>query len=534
MSKIQSFFNSNSKLPYLVLFVVGALNVIAFSPFNIWFYSPVSVAILAVALTSPISTKKAFRFGFSYGLGWFATGISWVHVAIADFGGLPLPISILLLAILDAYLALFPAIACWLAVRFKSQLGHWALLPAWMLAEWLRSVLLTGFPWLSLGYSQTTSPLSGLAPVIGEIGLQAVVIILGLCIARISYCLVQNKQTRGAVFPATIVVALLSAGYALQQVSWSNNTGKQVNISLVQGNIKQSVKWQPDNEFPTMEKYLGLSQSEFEFADVIIWPEAAIPRFEIIANDFLREVDQLAASTSTALVTGIVDYQPETNMAFNNLIVLGKKYREDEFGHYKYLHNNRFSKHHLLPIGEYVPFESLLRNLAPIFDLPMSSFSRGTYQQDNLIANGINLSPAICFEIAFSDQVRTNLYQGQNRSDLILTVSNDAWFGDSHGPWQHLQIAQMRALEYAMPVVRVTNNGVTVFINERGKISEILPQFEAGALRKQLQISKAFTPYQQFGNLPVLVLLLLFTFALLLNNKKRFTEKENSRMVQPD
>ncbi|WP_334313477.1 apolipoprotein N-acyltransferase [Psychrosphaera algicola] len=215
----------------------------------------------------------------------------------------------------------------------------------------------------------------------------------------------------------------------------------------------------------------------------------------------------------------MVDYQPETNKAFNNIIALGKKYSNDSFGHYKYLHNNRFSKHHLLPIGEFVPFESFLRKLGPLFDLPMSSFSRGAYAQDNLIANDVHISPAICFEVAFSNQVRANIYQGEHASDLILTVSNDAWFGNSHGPWQHLQIAQMRAIEFAKPVIRVTNNGITAVIDGSGMLVKTLPQFEAAVLTHELKLTTSNTPYYQYGNLPVWCVIVIFIAILIFKRK---------------
>ena len=520
MSIVQSFFTSHSRLNYLVVFIIGALNVFAFAPFDFWIYSLISVTLLILVVNRAATTKTAFRYGFFYGFGWFATGISWVHVAIADFGGLPLPVSILLMVILDAYLALFPAFACYLAFKFRPQLGVVAILPAWILCEWLRSVVLTGFPWLSLGYSQISGPLAGWAPIIGEIGLQALVIILALCFYSLVTNRRQKEQRTRRLIASVAAVAIFTFGLTSQQIDWAVAKNTQVNISLVQGNIAQSIKWQPDREIPTMETYLSLTQPELEFADIVIWPEAAVPRLEIIANDFLREVDELAASTDTALVTGIADYQPDTHQAYNNLIVLGKKHEQDEFGHYKYLHNNRFSKHHLLPIGEFIPFESLLRGLAPLFDLPMSSFSRGHYQQDNLIAKDLRLSPAICFEIAFADQVRANLYTNDKASDLILTVSNDAWFGDTHGPWQHLQIAQMRALEFAKPVVRVTNNGVTAFIDEKGKLISVLPQFEAGILRQTLSLSSSLTPYRQWGDGPLHLALVLLVVMQLVRRKK--------------
>ena len=478
----------------LLLFCSGASVTLSYSPFDVWPIVFIALAILFQAINKATSAKQAAISGFIFGLGWFAFGISWVHVAIADFGGLPIIVSLLLMLLLCSYLALFPALSGYLAFRFLPKLGMFAILPTWLIAEWLRSWMLTGFPWLSIGYTQLQSPLSGFAPIVGEFGLQAIVVAISLCL---------SAKHKLAWLTA---ISLFSFSLILNQLNWHQNTDRKVNLALVQGNIEQSVKWQPENEIPTMQKYFDLSLPHLSEADIILWPEAAIPRLEVLANDFLKDMDRIANENNTAIVTGIVDFQPDTNFAFNNIIVMGNKRENDEFGHYKYLDANRYSKHHLLPIGEFVPFESVLRTLAPLFNLPMSSFNRGAYQQDNLIANGLNVSSAICFEIAFANQVRANLYDD---SDFILTVSNDAWFGDSHGPWQHLQIAQMRALEFAKPVIRITNNGITAVINENGEVAEMLEQNIAGVLSHELVISEAKTPYKQFGNLPTWLLIIL-------------------------
>lgn len=509
MANIQSFFMNKTHQIYALLFFLGSLNVLSYAPYHYWPVVILTLAVLIMFVSQQTSPRRAFKMGFSYGLGWFATGISWVHVAIADFGALPAPVSFLLMALLDSYLALFPALACYLAVRFTRKTNITiAIIPLWLFSEFLRGWLLTGFPWLSVGYTQTQGPLSGLAPIIGEFGLQFVIMAIAAIVAKSLIQLTVAAKTTAFVGLA-FVLALLTISAIYKDTKWFEPSGDTVKLALVQGNIAQSIKWQPENELPTMNTYMALSKPWFAKSDVIIWPEAAIPRLEVIANDYLRDVDQLAAMTDTAVITGIVDYQPDTNLAFNNMLVLGKKYTNDDFGHYKYLHNNRFSKHHLLPIGEFVPFESVLRKLGPLFDLPMSSFSRGAYQQDNLIANGFHISPAICFEVAFSQQVRANLYQGEAPSDFIVTLSNDAWFGDSHGPWQHLEIAQMRALEYAKPVVRVTNNGVTAVVNEQGSIVAQLDQFQQQVLSYDLALSNGQTPYYRYGNLPIWLLMLL-------------------------
>jgi apolipoprotein N-acyltransferase len=205
-----------------------------------------------------------------------------------------------------------------------------------------------------------------------------------------------------------------------------------------------------------------------------------------------------AAESQTGLITGIVNYNFETQQAFNTMLGLGVQNPDDAQAQYYYGHNNRFEKHHLLMIGEFIPFEDWLRGLAPIFDLPMSSFTRGDYLQANLLANGQYFSAALCFEIVFPRQVRANVY---SHTDFLITLSNDAWFGNSHGPDQHMQIAQVRAKELGLPLVRSTNNGISGFVDHKGQMLSQLPQFEDGVLQQSMQKMSGTTPYRHFGDL---------------------------------
>jgi apolipoprotein N-acyltransferase len=192
-----------------------------------------------------------------------------------------------------------------------------------------------------------------------------------------------------------------------------------------------------------------------------------------------------------------VNYDIRTEQIYNNLIVLGQQNDSGDLGEYYYGNNNRFAKHHLLPVGEFIPFEQWLRGLAPIFDLPMSSFTRGEYIQPNLLANNLYLLPAICFEIVFPRQIRANITPS---TDTIITVSNDAWFGDSAGPIQHMRIAQVRAKEFGLPVIRATNNGITGIINGQGEIEAQIPQFTTAVLEHELSLKRYATPFKIYGN----------------------------------
>lgn len=498
---------AKDKKAWLAL-VAGLFLTLCYAPFEIW---PLTFACLALAIYSThthnsgqqygkLASKRAAKYGFIFGLGWFGAGISWVHVSIATFGGMPLVASVLLMVLLCAYLAIYPALAFMFATRFASGPSSYGLLllSGFAVTEYLRGVVLTGFPWLSFGYTQTDSPLNFLAPLIGEFGLTLVCIAIAFALYR----LIIAKDFKLTIATAAIIAVISGVGVVSRSNQYSETT---ISALLVQGNIKQSLRFEPSEFWTTMSKYQDMTRPHWD-ADLIVWPEAAIPEIEALADIFLAGLDSAASFNNTALITGIVDYQLDTKTIFNTLIVLGNKEHSDEHGHYQYLGKNRYQKHQLLPIGEFVPFEDILRPIAPLFDLPMSSFTRGDQVQNNLRANGLNILPAICYEIAFADLVRGNYH---NDSDILFTVSNDAWFGASHGPHQHMQIARMRALELQRPLIRVTNNGISGVYDPISQIQVRMPQFKADTLKVNIKLIQGDSIYSQYGNLPVWIVVVL-------------------------
>ena len=487
-------------------FVLGLALVLCYAPFSYYWLMAILLPTWLYSLQGK-SARAAAKQGFIFAFGWFSAGISWVHVSIDQFGGLPLAVSILLMVLLCIYLALFLALACYLSARFSCQnkLNLWLLLPFWLLSEFLRGIFLTGFPWLTLGYSQIDGPLAVFAPIVGEKGISALVI-------TISIAMVYVFKQRKPYLHGALLIAISVASLALQDKTWVSATGKSVNTLMVQGNIKQAMKWSPELTGPTMLTYLDLTRKNYP-ADIVIWPESAITAIEpsAQAQDFLQTAQNSALLNNSAIISGIIDYNINSRNYYNNLIVLGKKSPNDRQGSYQYNNQNRYAKHHLLPIGEFVPFADWLRPLAAIFNLPMSSFSRGEYVQNNLVANGYHLLPLICFEVAFAEQLSANF---SNQTDLLLTVSNDAWFGDSHGPHQHLEIVRMRALEFGRPFLRATNNGITAVIDHQGQIFKQIPQFEQAVLSTQVALVTGLTPYARYTRIidfviPSMLLLLV-------------------------
>lgn len=499
MSRLPSWLHT------ILLIAAGACSPFLFAPYQNWWATFLLFIFLFWSLDSQ-PKKLQWRNSFAFGFGFFAAGLSWVHVSIDVYGGVPLIFSLFLMSILAAYLALFFILAIWLSdLLSDKRVPALVVFPfAWVASEWLRSWFLTGFPWLSLGYSQMASPLAGWLPVIGEIGVTLLVVAICSSVLMI----IKRQQVKTAL---AVIAFSVSSGIVLEQVEWVAPSDKTVALTIVQGNIAQETRWDPDFMWPTMSLYLDKSRPYYKQTDIVIWPEAAIPAVESYAQEYLDILNKAATKGGTAVVTGVVDFDIPTKHFYNSMIALGIKNQGETTGHYQYGHDNRYNKHHLLPIGEFVPFEEILRPLAPIFDLPHSSFQRGDYIQQNMIANGYHLLPALCYEIVFPDQIRDNIRQ---HTDFIVTLSNDAWFGDSIGPHQHLQIAQMRALEFGLPVVRVTNTGITAITDYKGNIVDSLPQFEIGVMTHELALVHGKTPYTWIGNWPTYGLTILVLLGL--------------------
>lgn len=417
-------------------------------------------------------------------------------MSILDFGGLPVPVAWLLVLLLCAYLAIYPALCAYLVNRFSTHsasVRYFIAFPAiWLITDWLRGWVMTGFPWLELGYSQMNTPLVNYAPILGVEG-----ITVAVCFITASLYYVYRE--RKFIMPAAVISLIVLSAMALQGRQWTTPEAVK-SIALVQGNTDQDEKWLPEKRADILNEYLKLSLENTD-ADIIIWPESAIPALEFQVKSYLDYVSELMRETNTTLITGIINYQRVDNIDeyYNAVIVLGQPEQHD--GHSPV--NDRYYKNKLLPIGEFVPFEDLLRPIAPLFNLPMSSFQRGGEEQLNLSASNVHIATAICYEIAFN---QTLVHTVTPDTGFILTVSNDAWFGTSIGPAQHLEIARMRAFEFQRPVIRSTNTGITAIYDAQGQEVGRIAQFEKAVLRAQVTPYQGMTPFNRYGNTPLLIL----------------------------
>ena len=488
-AKPQTFLSS--VLCLLSSGLLGAASVAAFAPLEQFWLLPLTLAALFHLLFISQNWQQAFCRAFAFGLGYFLVGVSWVYVSMSVFGGLPMPLAALAVLLFCAFLALFPAIAGGLFRRFLPATPicqTLAFAAALALADLARGDFLTGFPWLSFGYSQTApSPLIGFAPVVGVYGLSFLVALIAAALA----CALQKRDWRQGGSWACAILVILLAGTGLQEQQWTQPAGEPISVALAQGNVAQDVKWQPDHALVTMNHYRDLVARHP--ARLTILPETAIPVFfDNLPQEYLQELAGLAQRQQGDLLLGVPTRSANADSEdyWNAAISLGVS------------PNQHYAKAHLVPFGEYAPpgFNWFLR----LVNIPMANFSSGSAEQQALSLAGQRVAINICYEDLFGNELRVTLPD----ATLLVNMSNTAWFGHSLAQSQHLQIARMRALETGRPMLRATNTGVTAIIAPDGNVTSRLPEFESGVLTGEVQGYIGMTPYARWGDMAAWLLAL--------------------------
>lgn len=465
--------------PALLAILLGSASVAGFAPLEI-FALPIFTLALLFRLWQRAPTPRAAAWlGFCWGLGFFLTGVSWVYVSLHDVGGMAASIAVAATLLFCAYLALFPALAGWLTRRLASaEYPKDALLLAgiWTLTEWLRGWAFTGFPWLALGYSQTPpSPLAGYAAVLGVYGVGFLAALIAALFAF------GTGSWRRAFGVMALAAGIAGSGWLLRGMDWTQPVGKPLAVSLLQGNIPQSLKWVPERLPLSIDTYTKLADGSP--AALTILPETALPLF---FDQVPLEVFQGLARHGDVLLGIAVRHRAGGYV--NGAVALTAQGAQS------------YAKRHLVPFGEYVP-----PGFAWFFDLvhiPMSDFSAGPANQPPLAIADQRVAPNICYEDLFGEEVLQALPQ----ATLLVNLSNTAWFGDSLAQPQHLQIARLRALETGRTMLRATNTGITAAIAPDGRMLGQLPPFTAGALRVEAQGYRGTTPFMRWGSALALLL----------------------------
>jgi apolipoprotein N-acyltransferase len=475
--------------------VAGSLTVLAFAPFSIWPLAVLAVAVFFQALERR-TRRAALLAGWGFGLGLLGFGIFWIRISLNEFGNMPPLVAHLLTIVFVLAMALYYGLAGWLVRALggvgpnaptQDPLPHRAglagpllIMPGvWVLLEWLRGWLFTGFPWLTLGYTQVDGPLGGLAPIVGVYGVSLAVVFSGGLL-----WLAVRAPGRARWIALAGLAALWAAGAGLRLVEWTRPAGAPLRASVIQANIQPSMKWDPEALLPILQAHLELTKERLGESDLIVWPETAVPAFlDEVRDDLIEPLAGTAREAGTAIVLGIPYRELDTGRYYNGLLSLGTG-------------EDLYAKRHLVVFGEFMPFKTWLGPLVKYFQVPMSDFSRGAAGASTIRVNGIQVGASICYEDVFPEEV----IQALPAAAYLINVSNDAWFGDSLAPYQHLEIARMRALEAGRPLVRATNTGVSAVIDHHGSLLGSIPLFDRAALTVEIQPRAGATPFVVVGN----------------------------------
>ncbi|MDP6376114.1 MAG: apolipoprotein N-acyltransferase [Pseudomonadales bacterium] len=485
---------------YLFAVALGAALPLSLAPFDWWPFGLVSIAGWFWLLTNSggpaVTTRKsgsrrALMLGWTYGVGLFGTGVSWVYVSINVYGRASPALAAFLVAMFVAGMAVFPMVQAWFYTRLKGR--GWLMNVLWFAAvwfafEWLLTWFLTGFPWLYPGYAHLTTPLAGFAPV-GGVSLVGLMAVLSAC------ALVAAVGSRQRIRSVALALLPWVVGGALQSIEWVTPVGTR-SVALVQGNVPQRVKWQPGRAAGIIRGYLDLTEPHWG-VDVVVWPEAAVTLFEHQAGDVLAHLDERGKAAGSSVLLGmptLIRTPDARTRIFNSALATG-------------MGEGRYHKRRLVPFGDYVPLQGVFGEVMELFDLPLSSASAGDWVQAPLRLDDLSAALAICYEVVYAGLVRNSARD----ADVLVTISNDTWFGSSIGPFQHMQIARMRALENGRWMLRATNNGITAIVDHSGAVTGSLPQFEQGVLTGEFRVMQGHTLFNRWGDgyLVALCLLLL-------------------------
>ncbi|MCJ8314970.1 MAG: apolipoprotein N-acyltransferase [Saccharospirillaceae bacterium] len=486
--------------------LAGALFSIGLAPFKLWPVTMISIASWYGLLTKYPQFSK--RISFAYGFGFFGFGISWIYFAFITVHVLPLIAALSIFCFCLGFALLF-LVQGWLFTRFfaEKSLSILSFALIWMLFEWLRTWLFTGFPWLFSGYSMTDTYIGQLASIFSVYGVSFIVVLFAVLFSQI-YRFSHNKK---AILISSFALVFV-CGLVTQNLSFSTQTGS-LKVAVIQSNVDQKTKWTRKSTNESRDHYLTETYKLAD-TDVILWPEAALTDSYQNNQKVLQHIGDWATNNNTSLIIGtprIVDNKPR-----NSMIATG-------------FAQGTYDKYHLVPFGEYMPFGDILRKALPFLNMNDYDYYPGQKQQNNIVINQVlintvvpnkvvphKIGTMICYEAAYPALVRRNA----RNSELIMTVSNDDWFGDSFAPHQHLQMAQMRAIENRLSVVRSTQSGITAFIDPYGKISAQLEPFKALTLIDDVSLNKSNTFYQIFGHLYLMLIALMILIGVYFRKKE--------------
>ncbi|SED85474.1 apolipoprotein N-acyltransferase [Burkholderia sp. WP9] len=526
---------------YLVALAAGAANTLSFAPTPHGGWLELAIfAFFFAWLTRTTGWKSAALTGGAFGFGNFVTGVWWLYVSMHFYGGMAAPLAGAAVVLFSLYLAIYPALAAgvWSFCAGHARNGaaaddtpfsptwHGALAfaSAWAIGEWLRGTVFTGFPWLASGYAQVDGPFAGFAPVAGVYGVGWMLALVAALIVQALLPLLRSRKPRGnangdagrnganpgvsrVAAPGAIALALIAAGLLLPLVQWTVPANAPLTVRLLQGNVKQEMKFEESGMRAAIDQYQQMITSKP--ADLIVTPETAIPVLaQQLPAPFASAVRNFSDTTGSAILFGaiggtitpegqVIDY---TNSLFG--VTPGTR---DVY---------RYDKHHLVPFGEFVPWG--FRWFVNLMSIPLGDFFRGAPVQKPFMVHNQPVAVDICYEDIFGEEIARTIRESDTPAGVLVNSTNLAWFGDTIALDQHLQIARMRSLETGRPMLRATNTGMTAAIDANGKVLGRLTPYTVGSLDLTVQGTSGSTPYVTSGNntvLAVSLFLLAFGFA---------------------
>lgn len=510
------------------LLLAGAVHALTFSPGPLpdWALAATQILMLAVAarvtLYAP-SARQAWARGWLFGFATYALGLYWIFISLHRYGDLSAPLSVAAVLALSAFLALFPACASALARRYaplsadaspsRILSGTLAWAAMWAAFEWLRAVLLTGFPWLNIGYAQIDGPIAGWAPLLGVHGMAFLSAFVAAAVASLWQPARKTGPGSRHALAAGIALALAAAGWPLSRIDWSAPSGDPLNVRLVQGNIEQSQKFDPALLEQSLVRHLDLTSMApapgVPAPQLVILPETVLPIFQDQLDPRIWDTwRSVAAQRNTVIAMGVPLHDRVDGRDRYTNSVMGFDGNTPVEQLMTGTTAMRYDKRHLVPWGEYVP--PGFHWFVDMLNIPLGDFDRGAPRQTPFPVGGQHIAFNICYEDLFGPDLLPALQPGPNGepgATILVNVSNLGWFGDTWALRQHLQIGRLRTIETARPMLTSTNTGITAAIDARGRVAAQLAPLQAGVLPVSVQGMSGLTPYARFGDKTALALI---------------------------
>jgi len=498
---------------YALSALAGAFLVVGFAPFGFSIAPFVSLVALFYLWRESASPRERFFIGLMFGLGLYLVGVSWVYVSLSTYGGMPLwmgSIAVLgftgLLALIIAAMGLIfhyciPASKSVVTDNDKSGkqsillFESLVLAALWTIFEWTKSWLLTGFPWLDVGYTQTNTWLFAFAPIGG-------VYLISFVVALTAAAIMLGISDRRIFAPVGVGLCVIISSYLLNGLNWSESIGQPLRVGVVQANVPIDHKWQAKYRRDIIDQVASLSDelNRQSALDLVVWPETALPVYWQQVDDNFWE---LVRPKGAALLTGLIDGSGSDQQIYNAAVLACEG------------DTHIYRKRHLVPFGEYLPLRFLFNWVLEYLELPMSDFSSWQGQQDLSCGDSIKIGLSICYEDAFAAEYREHV----GDATILVNISEDAWFGDSLAPHQRTQMAQMRARELARPMVRSSNPGPSFVIDQLGNIQTISAQYQVASFSEMVQPHTGDTPFKRYGNWIIYLSFLIVVVSLVTNRR---------------